>query len=189
MTITYRENYGLFTCAGILYNHESPRRNPNFVTRKITQAAARIKMNMERGLRLGNLDARRDWGFAGDYIQAMWSMLPQELPDDYVIATGVTHSVRDLCKEAFVHVGLDYGDYVTLEAENFRPPEAAQLVGNPSKANRILGWKPNVTFRGHIRMMVDADPEFKKSFSHRGDTMVEMSFTSSASIRLRSRFS
>ena len=157
MTMTYRENYGLFACSGILYNHESPRRSPYFVTRKITLAAARIKLGLAGELRLGNLDARRDWGFAGDYIRAMWLMLQQPQSDDYVLATGETHSVRELCEEAFSHVGLDYREYVVLEAENFRPPETAQLVGNPAKAHRVLGWTREVSFRDLVRTMVDAD--------------------------------
>jgi GDPmannose 4,6-dehydratase len=159
MTMTYRENYGLYVCSGILYNHESPRRSPEFVTRKITQAAARIKLGLARELRLGNLDARRDWGFAGDYVRAMWLMLQQPQPDDYVLATGETHSVRELCEEAFSHLGLDYRKYVVLEAESFRAPETAQLVGNPGKARRVLSWKPEVSFRDLVRMMVDADLE------------------------------
>jgi GDPmannose 4,6-dehydratase len=159
MTITYRENYGLFACSGILYNHESPRRSPEFVTRKITLAAAKIKLGLAKELRLGNLDARRDWGFAGDYVRAMWLMLQQPQPDDYVLATGETHSVRDLCEEAFSHAGLDYREHVVQEAESFRPPETAQLVGNPGKAHRILGWKREVSFRGLVRRMVDADLE------------------------------
>ncbi len=159
MTMTYRENYGLFACSGILYNHESPRRSPEFVTRKITLAAARIKLGLAKELRLGNLDARRDWGFAGDYVRAMWLMLQRPQPDDYVLATGETHSVRDLCEEAFSHVGLDYREHVVQEAESFRPPETSQLVGNPAKAGRDLDWKPTVTFRELVRMMVDADLE------------------------------
>lgn len=157
MTMTYRENYGLFACSGILYNHESPRRSPDFVTRKITQAAARIKLGLASELRLGNLEARRDWGFAGDYVRAMWLMLQQPQPDDYVLATAETHSVRDLCEEAFSHVGLDYAEYVVKEAESFRPPETAQLVGNPAKAHRVLGWKREVSFQDLVRTMVDAD--------------------------------
>ncbi|MFZ2225209.1 MAG: GDP-mannose 4,6-dehydratase [Candidatus Deferrimicrobium sp.] len=163
MTMTYRENYGLYTCSGILYNHESPRRSPEFVTRKITQAAAKIKLGLAEELRLGNLDARRDWGFAGDYVRAMWLMLQQPHPDDYVLATGETHSVRELCDEAFSHVGLDYREHVVHEAESFRPPETAQLVGNPAKANRVLGWKREVSFRDLVRMMVDADLESLRS--------------------------
>ena len=159
MAMTYRENYGLYVCSGILYNHESPRRSPEFVTRKITRAAAMIKLGLAMELRLGNLDARRDWGFAGDYVRAMWLMLQQPRPDDYVLATGETHSVRDLCEEAFSPIGLDYREYVVQEAESFRPPETAQLVGNPAKAHRVLGWKPEVSFRDLVRRMVDADLE------------------------------
>jgi len=159
MTMTYRENYNLYTCSGILYNHESPRRSPEFVTRKITRAAAMIKLGLSKELRLGNMEARRDWGFAGDYVRAMWLMLRQPQPDDYVLATGETHSVRELCEEAFSHLGLDYREYVVLEAETFRPPETAQLVGNPSKAHRVLGWKREVSFRDLVRTMVDADLE------------------------------
>ena len=159
MTVTYRESYGLYACSGILFNHESPRRRPEFVTRKITLTAAKIKLGLAKELRLGNLDARRDWGFAGDYVRAMWLMLQQSQPDDYVLATGETHSVRDLCEEAFSHVGLDYREYVVLEAESFRSPETAQLVGNPAKARRVLGWKREVSFRDLVRMMVDADLE------------------------------
>jgi GDPmannose 4,6-dehydratase len=159
MAMTYRENYNLFACSGILYNHESPRRSPEFVTRKITRAAAMIKLGLSSELRLGNLEARRDWGYAGDYVRAMWLMLQQSHPDDYVLATGETHSVRELCEEAFSHLGLDYRDYVVLAAESFRAPEIAQLVGNPEKARRILRWTPEVSFRDLIRMMVDEDLE------------------------------
>jgi GDPmannose 4,6-dehydratase len=159
MAMTYRENYNLFASSGILYNHESPRRSPEFVTRKITQTAARIKLWLVGELRLGNLDARRDWGFAGDYVRAMWLMLQQDRPDDYVLASGETHSVRELCEEAFSYLGLDYREYVVLEAESFRPPETAQLLGNPAKAHRVLGWKREVSFRDLVRMMVDADLE------------------------------
>ena len=159
MTTTYRENYGRFACSGILYNHESPRRSPEFVTRKITRAAAMIKLGLSKELRLGNLEARRDWGFAGDYVRAMWLMLQQPRPDDYVLATGETHSVRELCEEAFSHAGLGYRQYVVQEAESFRPQETAQLVGNPAKAHRVLGWERAVSFRELVRMMVDADIE------------------------------
>ncbi len=159
MAMTYRENYNLYTCSGILYNHESPRRSPDFVTRKITLAAAKIKLGLAKELRLGNLDARRDWGFAGDYVRAMWLMLQQPRPDDYLIATGETHSVGELCEEAFSPLGLDYREYVVQEAESFRPPETAQLVGNPAKAHRVLGWKREASFRDLVRMMVDADLE------------------------------
>jgi GDPmannose 4,6-dehydratase len=173
MTMTYRENYGLYACSGILYNHESPRRSPYFVTRKITRAAARIKMGLDTEVRLGNLDARRDWGFAGDYVRAMWLMLQQDRPDDFVLATGETHSVRDLCEEAFGHVGLDYRRHVVPEAESFRPPETAQLVGNPAKANRVLGWRPTIAFRDMVRMMVDSDIEEIRSTGATGNRTVQ----------------
>ena len=159
MAMTYRENFGMHTCSGILYNHESPRRSPEFVTRKITRAAAMIKLGHSRELRLGNLEARRDWGYAGDYVRGMWLMLQQPQPDDYVLATGETHSVRQLCEAAFSHVGLDYREHVVQEAESFRPPEIAQLVGNPAKAHRVLGWKREVSFLDLVRTMVDADLE------------------------------
>ena len=159
MTMTYRENYNLYACSGILYNHESPRRSPEFVTRKITRAAARIKLGLAGELRLGNLDARRDWGFAGDYVRAMWLMLQQPQPDDFVLATGESHSVRELCEEAFSHLGLDYREFIVQEEEDFRPPETAQLVGNPGKARRVLGWERTVSFHELVRMMVDADIE------------------------------
>jgi GDPmannose 4,6-dehydratase len=157
ITTYYREYHSLHACSGILYNHESPRRNPQFVTRKITLGAAKIKLGMTRELRLGNLDARRDWGYAGDYVEAMWLMLQQPTPDNYVIASGETHSVREFCDLAFQHVGLDYRDFVVQEADLFRPPETGQLVGNPSKARINLGWKPTVTLKGLVSMMVDAD--------------------------------
>jgi GDPmannose 4,6-dehydratase len=163
MAMTYRENYGMYACSGILYNHESPRRSPDFVTRKITLAAAKIKLGLAKELRLGNLDSRRDWGFAGDYVRAMWLMLQQPEPDDYVLASGETHSVRDLCEAAFSYVGLDYREHVVQEAESFRPPETAQLVGNPGKAHRVLGWERTVSFRELVRMMVDADIEANRA--------------------------
>jgi GDPmannose 4,6-dehydratase len=156
-TVVYREQKGLFACSGILYNHESPRRGLEFVTRKISRAAAMISLGEERELRLGSLDARRDWGFAGDYVQAMWLMLQQSRPDDYIIATGEIHSVRDFCEAAFTHVGLDYRDFVIEDPAIARSPETGLLVGNPTKAHRILGWKPNVKFHDLVRMMVDAD--------------------------------
>jgi len=159
MTMTYRENYRLYACSGILYNHESPRRSTEFVTRKITRTATMIKLGLAGELRLGNLDARRDWGFAGDYVRAMWLMLQQPQPDDFVLATGETHSVRELCEMAFSHLGLDYREYVVTEGESFRPPETAQLVGNPGKAHRVLGWERTVSFHELVRLMVDADVE------------------------------
>jgi GDPmannose 4,6-dehydratase len=157
ITEYYREHHSLFACSGILYNHESPRRAPVFVTRKITQGAARIKAGIEKDLMLGDLDSRRDWGFAGDYVQAMWKMLQQSAPADYIIATGETHSVREWCELAFGHVGLDYRDFVVQAPEYRRPPESGQLVGNPERARRLLGWEPRVTFPGLVRMMVEAD--------------------------------
>jgi GDPmannose 4,6-dehydratase len=156
-TGVYREHRGLFACSSILYNHESPRRGLEFVTRKISRTAAMISLGEEREVRLGRLDARRDWGFAGDYVEAMWLMLQQPIADDYVIATGETHSVRDFCRLAFAHVGLDYKDFVVEDVANSRPAETGLLVGNPTKAHRVLGWKPNVAFPDLVAMMVEAD--------------------------------
>jgi len=157
MTAIYREHQGLFACSCILYNHESPRRGLEFASRKICHTAAKISVGEAKELRLGRLDARRDWGFAGDYVQAMWMMLQQPTPDDYVIATGETHSVRDFCEVAFALVGLDYRDFVIEDVANCRPAETGLLVGNPTKAHRVLGWKPRTTFQELVRMMVDAD--------------------------------
>jgi GDPmannose 4,6-dehydratase len=157
ITANYREGYGLFAGSCILFNHESPRRTIDFVTRKITYTVARIKLGLASELRLGNLEAKRDWGFAGDYVQAMWLMLQQPTPDDYVIATGETHSVREFCEIAFSHVGLDYRNYVTHDRENLRLAETALLVGNPAKARRLLGWQRNVSFQELVRMMMDSD--------------------------------
>jgi GDPmannose 4,6-dehydratase len=157
LTATYREHQGLFACSSILYNHESPRRGLEFVSRKISHTVAKISLGEAKELSLGRLDARRDWGFAGDYVQAMWLMLQQPRPDDYVIATGETHSVRDFCEVAFAHVGLDYKNFVIEDVANCRPAESGLLVGNPTKAHRFLGWKPRVTFQNLVRMMVDAD--------------------------------
>jgi GDPmannose 4,6-dehydratase len=157
LTATYREHQGLFACSCILYNHESPRRGLEFVSRKISHTVAKISLGEAKELRLGRLDARRDWGFAGDYVQAMWLMLQQPMPDDYVIATGETHSVRDFCEKAFAHVGLDYKDFVIEDVANCRPAETGLLVGNPTKALRVLGWKPRVVFGDLVRMMVDVD--------------------------------
>jgi GDPmannose 4,6-dehydratase len=156
-TAIYREHHGLFACSTILYNHESPRRGLEFVTRKVSNTVARIKLGQAKELRLGNLDAMRDWGFAGDYVRAMWLILQQPTPDDYVVSTGEVHSVRELCEIAFSHVGLDYRDYVVQDCENFRLADRSLLVGNPAKAKRLLGWEPTVTFENLIRMMVDAD--------------------------------
>jgi GDPmannose 4,6-dehydratase len=157
MTATYRKQRSLFACSCILYNHESPRRGLEFVSRKISHAVAKISLGKAKELRLGRLEARRDWGFAGDYVQAMWLMLQQLGPDDYIIATGETHSVRDFCATAFAHVGLNYTDFVIEDISDHRPPETGLLVGNAAKARRVLGWKPTTTFEELVRMMVDAD--------------------------------
>ena len=157
ITVNYRESYEMFAVSGILFNHESPRRGLEFVTRKVTDAAARIKLGLSREVRLGNLDARRDWGFAGDYVDAMWRMLQQDQPDDYVIGTGKTWSVRDLCKLAFDAVGLDYREFVVQDARFIRPAEVDLLVADPTKAREQLGWTPRVSFAELIAMMVDAD--------------------------------
>lgn len=156
-TINYREAYGLFGCCGILFNHESPRRGETFVTRKITRAATRIKLGLQDKLYLGNLEAKRDWGFAGDYVEAMWRMLQQDQPDDYVIATGQTHSVREFLDEAFGYLDLDWREYVVQDPRYLRPAEVDLLLGDASKARQRLGWEPRVTFRELVRMMVDAD--------------------------------
>jgi GDPmannose 4,6-dehydratase len=155
----YREAYGLFICAGILFNHESPRRGIPFVTRKVTRAAARIKHGLDHKLYLGNLDARRDWGFAGDYVEAMWRMLQQDNPDDYVIATGESHSIRELLDVAFGALGLNWHEYVEIDPRYLRPTEVDHLEGNPAKARRVLGWEPKVRFKQLIEMMVRADEE------------------------------
>ncbi|UCC78090.1 MAG: GDP-mannose 4,6-dehydratase, partial [Anaerolineales bacterium] len=157
ITVNYRESYDIFACSGILFNHESPRRGLEFVTRKVTHGAAQIKLGLAGELQLGNLDAQRDWGFAGDYVRAMWLMLQQSQPDDYVVATGKTHSVRDLCREAFSYLGLEWQDHVTVDPDLIRPAEVDQLVGDASKARRMLGWQPSISFRELIRMMVDSD--------------------------------
>jgi GDPmannose 4,6-dehydratase len=166
MTVNYRESYGLFACNGILFNHESPRRGETFVTRKITKAAARIKLSLQNKLYLGNLDAKRDWGFAGDYVEAMWLMLQQEQPDDYVIATGETHSIRELLDVAFGLVELDWAKHVEIDPRYFRPAEVDLLIGDPSKAKTRLGWKPTVGFHDLIRMMVEADLERERQILH-----------------------
>ena len=157
ITVNYRESYNLFACSGILFNHESPRRGLEFVTRKVTHGAARIKLGLADQLRLGNLDARRDWGYAGDYVRAMWLMLQQDAPDDYVICTGRTHSVRELCQAAFGHVGLDWRDFVAVDPRFVRPAEVDLLVGDASKAKEVLGWQPTVSFETLVALMVDAD--------------------------------
>lgn len=157
ITVNYRESYGLFAVSGILFNHESPRRGMEFVTRKISHAAARIKLGLAQDLHLGNLEARRDWGFTGDYVRAMWLMLQQEKPQDYVIGSGETHAVGEFCQAAFAHVGLDYHDYVVQDERFYRPAEVDLLVSDPSKAHQELGWWPNVRFEELVQMMVDAD--------------------------------
>ncbi len=157
LTVNYRESYGMFAVSGILFNHESPRRGLEFVTRKVTDGVARVKLGLAERLPLGNLDAARDWGFAGDYVRAMWMMLQRPEPTDYVVATGVTHSVRDLCRVAFAHVGLDYEEHVDTDPIYYRPAEVDHLRGDATRARAELGWEPTVTFEGLVGMMVDAD--------------------------------
>ncbi len=159
ITVNYRESYNIFACSGILFNHESPRRGLEFVTRKISYHVAKIKLGLANELRLGNLKARRDWGFAGDYVKAMWLMLQQEVPSDYVIATGVTHSVQEFVEIAFDHVGLDWKKYVVVDPKFIRPAEVDFLQGNAQKAKQELGWEPTVSFEELVKMMVDADLE------------------------------
>lgn len=158
-TINYRESYKLFACNGILFNHESPRRGETFVTRKITRAVARIKAGLQKKLYLGNLDAKRDWGYAKDYVRAMWLMLQQDEPDDYVVATNETHSIREFLDIAFTHVGLNWQDYVAFDERYLRPAEVDLLIGDPSKAKEKLGWEPSVTFEELVKLMVDSDRE------------------------------
>jgi len=157
ITVNYRESYNLFACSGILFNHESPRRGLEFVTRKITHSVARIKLSRAHELRLGNLEAQRDWGFAGDYVEGMWRMLQQEQPADYVLGSGATHSVRQFCQAAFSYVGLDYQDYVVQDPRFYRPAEVDLLVADPSKARQELGWQTRLDFDALVRLMVDAD--------------------------------
>ncbi len=168
LTINYRESYDLYASSGILFNHESPRRGLEFISRKITYGAARIKLGLDKEMRLGNLDAERDWGYAGDYVEAIWMMLQQEKPDDYVIATGTKHSVKKLAQLAFAHVGLDYKDFVVVDKALLRPAEVDHLLGDATKARTQLGWKPKVSFEELIRMMVEADLEkVKKQIAKR----------------------
>jgi GDPmannose 4,6-dehydratase len=162
ITINYRESYDLHATSGILFNHESPRRGLEFVTRKVTYGVAKIKLGLADELRLGNLESRRDWGYAVDYVRAMWLMLQQPQPDDYVIATGETHSIRELCEAAFGYVDLDWQEFVKQDPRFMRPAEVDLLVGDASKAGRVLGWEPHVTFQGLIQLMVDADVAFLK---------------------------
>jgi GDPmannose 4,6-dehydratase len=159
ITVNYRESYGMFAVSGILFNHESPRRGLEFVTRKVTNGVARIKQGLDSELRLGNLEARRDWGFAGDYVRAMWLMLQQDAPDDYVISSGETHTVREMCEIAFARVGLDWKEFVREDPAFFRPAEVHLLLGDATKARKALGWEVKVSFRELIEMMVDADME------------------------------
>ncbi len=159
ITVNYRESYGLFACSGILFNHESPRRGLEFVSRKVSDAVARIKLGLATTLSLGNLDAHRDWGFAGDYVKAMWLMLQQNEPDDYVVASGISHSVKDLVETAFGRVDLDWQSHVRLDPNLLRPAEVDHLIGDATKAREVLGWKPSVDFKGLVEMMVDADLE------------------------------
>jgi len=161
-TINYREAYGLFACSGILFNHESPRRGESFVTRKITLGATRIKEGLQSRLVMGNLDAKRDWGFAGDYVRAMWMMLQQDTPDDYVVATGETHSVREFLERTFSLLDLDYRDHVDFDARYMRPSEVDVLLGDPTKAREVLGWRPEVDFSGLVRMMIEHDHELAR---------------------------
>ena len=170
ITVNYRESYGLFACSGILFNHGSPRRGLEFVERKVSYGAAQIKLGLAKELRLGNLDACRDWGFAGDYVRAMWLMLQQDHPDDYVVGSGETHSVRELCEIAFGALDLDWREYVVSDPRYYRPAEVDLLVSDPSKARRVLGWEPTVSFEQLIRMMVEADLEMlRRELNQRGE--------------------
>jgi GDPmannose 4,6-dehydratase len=167
MTINYRESYGMHASSGILFNHESPRRGPEFVTRKVTRAVARIHLGLQETVELGNLDARRDWGFAGDYVEAMWLMLQQEQADDYVISTGETHSIRELLEVAFRHVGIeDWASHVVQNPAFIRPAEVDLLIGDSAKARTALGWRPKVGFEELVTMMVDADLAEQRSLAH-----------------------
>lgn len=167
ITVNYREAYGMYACNGILFNHESPRRGEAFVTRKITRGVAAIKLGLTKTLALGNLDAKRDWGYAKDYVEAMWRMLQQDAPGDYVVATGETHTVREFCEAAFAHVGLNWKDHVIIDPHYFRPTEVDLLIGDATKAERQLGWKPTVKFDGLVKLMVDADLEAMKHEARR----------------------
>jgi GDPmannose 4,6-dehydratase len=168
ITVNYRESYRIFCCSGILFNHESPRRGLEFVSRKVTSAAAKIKLGLQKELRMGNLDAHRDWGFAGDYVEAMWLMLQQDEPEDFVIATGISHSVQDLIQAAFDHLGLDWEEYVKIDPKLLRPAEVDYLVGDAKKAKAKLGWQPKVTFEELIKMMTDSDLQLNQKVQ---DTM------------------
>lgn len=163
ITVNYRESYNMFSVSGILFNHESPRRGLEFVSRKVTYAVARIKHGLQKELKMGNLGAQRDWGFAGDYVEVMWLMLQQKVPDDYVIGTGETHTVKELCEVAFSHAGLDYKKYVKVDPQFIRPAEVDVLIADPSKAKKQLGWKPRIGFKQLIHMMVDEDMKAVKA--------------------------
>lgn len=165
ITINYRESFNMFAVSGVLFNHESPRRGLEFVTRKISDGVARIKLGLAKDLHLGNLDARRDWGFAGDYVEAMWMMLQQDHADTFVVGTGETHSVREFCEIAFGHVGLDYNDFVVRDERFYRPAEVDLLISDPSKSRSLLGWEPSVSFKDLVVMMVDADLERLKKYA------------------------
>ncbi len=169
ITVNYRESYDMFTCNGILFNHESPRRGIEFVTRKITDGVARIKHGLQKELRLGNLDSKRDWGFAGDYVEAMWLMLQHDKPDDYVISTGETHSVKEFCEIAFKRAGLDYKDYVKVDKKFYRPAEVNLLLGDAAKAKKILKWEPKVSFKQLVEMMADADLKRYEEMKRKGE--------------------
>jgi GDPmannose 4,6-dehydratase len=166
LTVNYRESYGIFACNGILFNHESPRRGETFVTRKVTRAVARIKTGLEDKLYLGNLESKRDWGYAKEYVEAMWLMLQQEAPEDYVIATGETHSIRELLEEAFSYAGLDWRKYLEIDQRYYRPAEVDLLIGDSSKAKRKLGWEAKIKFKDLVRLMIDADMEAAKKEAH-----------------------
>jgi GDPmannose 4,6-dehydratase len=161
-TVNYREAYGMFACSGILFNHESPRRGESFVTRKVTLGAARIKEGLQKKLVMGNLDAKRDWGFAGDYVRAMWLMLQQDQPDDYVVATSETHSVKEFIDICFAHLNLDPKDFIEFDARYTRPSEVDVLLGDPTKARKALGWEPEVSFEGLVKMMLEHDLELAR---------------------------
>ncbi len=171
LTVNYRESYGLFAVSGVLFNHESPRRGLEFVTRKVSDGVARISLGLSRSLRLGNLGAQRDWGFAGDYVRAMWLMLQQDEPRDYVVASGEAHSVQELCEIAFNHVGLDYHDFVEVDEALFRPAEVEHLLGDATRARTELGWRPEVDFAGLVKMMVDADVKRHRLALSRGEEL------------------
>lgn len=177
ITVNYRESYGMFACNGILFNHESPRRGETFVTRKITRAAARIKLGLQKKIFMGNLDAQRDWGFAPEYVEAMWRMLQADHADDYVVATGETHSVREFLEEAFGHLGMDWKEHVEIDPRYFRPAEVDLLIGDPTKAKQKLGWQPQTTFKGLVQIMVDAD--LKLAHMEKAGAHVSVAATSS----------